>query len=284
MSTSEPNVGFFPWAIVQCTLPHSKLKLPEDATNPYPGGLDEYLGYQRVNGSLKLYLLGNPSVGLPYGKFPRVLLAWLVREYLRTGDRRVGLGRTMAEFMRELGLSRQGNNYTTVKNQTQRLFSSVVQSLPRDEEPASWDFETYSVSRKAKIWWDPALGVENLFESWVELSDSFVELCERAVPVDIDTCTQFRSPFQIDLYCWLTYRASTIQRPTRPIPWSALMEQFGHGYTRPRDFRQKFRKHLGKVLQRYPVRVEDSAAGVVIYPHAPHVPSRSRTRRPPSDT
>ena len=280
MSAPARNLGFFPWAIVQCTLPHSRLVLPEDATNPYPGALDEYLGYRRFNGARQLYLLGHPEVGLPYGKLPRVLLAWLVSKYLRTGERRICLGRTIAEFMRQLGMSRQGNNYVALQEQTKRLFSSVVQSLPRAEEPAHWDFETHSVSRRAELWWDPAVEVESLFESWVELSESFVELCTRAVPVDLDTCIALRSPFQIDLYCWLTYRASTLRRPSAPIPWPALQEQFGHSYTRPRDFRAKFRKHMGAVLQRYPMRVEASAAGVVLHPSAPHVPLRPR-RKPP---
>ena len=137
-----------------------------------------------------------------------------------------------------------------------------------------WDFESHSVSKKAELWWDPAVEVESLFESYVELSESFVALCKGAVPVNLDTCIAFRSPLQIDLYCWLTYRAFSLRRPSAPIPWPALQEQFGHNYRRVRDFKRAFRKHMGAVLQRYPMRVEDTPTGVVLHPHPPHVPRR----------
>ena len=85
---------------------------------------------------------------------------------------------------------------------------------------------------------------------------------------------QLRSPFAIDLYCWLSYRAGKLHENTAPpadISWGALMQQFGHGYKREVDFRKAFRKHLRTIIDVYPVRVESNIRGILVYPHPPHV-------------
>ena len=48
--------------LVQATLPHSRPKTHE---------------FERVNGRFTLYMNAPPSVGLPYGSYPRLALAWL---------------------------------------------------------------------------------------------------------------------------------------------------------------------------------------------------------------
>jgi hypothetical protein len=51
--------------LVQATLPHSRPKTHE---------------FERVNGRFTLYMNAPPSVGLPYGSYPRLALAWLSTE------------------------------------------------------------------------------------------------------------------------------------------------------------------------------------------------------------
>ena len=41
---------------------------------------------------------------LPYGNLPRLLLAWVSTEAVRTQSRELVLGRSLSEFMRALGL------------------------------------------------------------------------------------------------------------------------------------------------------------------------------------
>ena len=42
---------------------------------------------------------------LPYGTLPRLLLAWVCTEAVRTGRRELVLGRSLAEFMRQIGIT-----------------------------------------------------------------------------------------------------------------------------------------------------------------------------------
>ena len=56
----EPNVlGFMAKFLVMCTLPHRD---PKTAI------------YERTNGNLTLTILNKPSVGLPYGRYARLLI------------------------------------------------------------------------------------------------------------------------------------------------------------------------------------------------------------------
>jgi Plasmid encoded RepA protein len=41
---------------------------------------------------------------VPYGTYPRLLLAWVSREAAQTRERALIFGDSMSEFMRELGL------------------------------------------------------------------------------------------------------------------------------------------------------------------------------------
>ena len=69
---------------------------------------------------------------------------------------------------------------------------------------------------------------------------------------------------------------SYLKKPTL-VPWEGLQNQFGSGYSRPRDFRRKASTHLMKVLRVYPaVRVSQTDAGLGLYPSPPHVQARPR--------
>ena len=67
---------------------------------------------------------------LPYGILPRLLLAWVCSEAVRTQRRELVLGRSLYEFMRKLGMDdRSGSvlgDRTRLKNQMSRLFSTTV--------------------------------------------------------------------------------------------------------------------------------------------------------------
>ena len=55
---------------------------------------------------------------LPFGNFPRLILAWLCTEAVRTQSRELVLGRSLAKFMRELGIySSGGREQTKLRNQ-----------------------------------------------------------------------------------------------------------------------------------------------------------------------
>ncbi len=77
-----------------------------------------------------------------------------------------------------------------------------------------------------------------------------------------------RSPLALDIYCWLTYRASYLREPTE-IPWAALALQFGAAYADPCRLRDSFLRQVTRVLRLYPAaNVAEGRHGLVFSPVA----------------
>ena len=87
-----------------------------------------------------------------------------------------------------------------------------------------------------------------------------------------------RSPFEIDIYVWLTWRFFRLRKPVA-IPWASLALQFGSGYANPRHFKKRFLGYLKSVIDYYPeVRLESTAAGLLLRPSPTHVEPRMARR------
>jgi hypothetical protein len=87
-----------------------------------------------------------------------------------------------------------------------------------------------------------------------------------------------RSPFEIDIYVWLTWRFFRLRKPVT-IPWDSLQLQFVCGYANPRHFKKRFLNYLQSVIDYYPdVRLEGAATGLVLKPSPTHVASRAAAR------
>ena len=99
-----------------------------------PGNLKEYV---RRNGPYKLGMTAGVDNKLPFGNIPRLLLAWVCTEAVRTQRRELVLGSSLSKFMRKLGMeddsgSPRGNR-TRLRNQMDRLFTASVQLIYEDE-------------------------------------------------------------------------------------------------------------------------------------------------------
>ena len=254
------ELGFMARAMVQATLPHKKAAGNE---------------FSRKNGNYTLTLLAPSKIGLPYGTVPRLLLAWLTTEAVRTKSRELELGDSLSGFMRELGLVPTGGRWGSigrVKDQARRLFSCTV-SATYDDAAKHADMG-YRLTDKSLLWWDAKdPGQAGLWQSTVTLSEAFFnEVVSRPIPVDMRALKALkRSPLALDAYCWLTYRASYAKRPS-VIPWSALALQFGSDYAELRFFKRAFLAELRKVITVYGgVQVEATDEGLLVKPSAPHI-------------
>ena len=87
---ADPDLGFVARLMVLCSLPR---------TNP-----GNRLQYVRRNGPYHLYMIAGGGNKLPYGSLPRLLLAWVCTEAVRTQSRELVLGRSLSEFMRTLDI------------------------------------------------------------------------------------------------------------------------------------------------------------------------------------
>lgn len=253
-------LGFMARAMTLATLPHRKVEGNE---------------FERRNGNFTLSLIAPSKIGLPYGSVPRLLLAWMTTEAVKTQSRELVLGDSMSEFMRELGLIPSGGRWgsiTRLKSQTTRLFSSTISA--RWDGDAGTAIMNQSIAEKAMLWWHPQSHQQaGLWQSTVVLGEQFFrEAVEHPIPIDLRAIKALKqSPLSLDIYIWMTYRAAYLKRET-VIPWAALAAQFGSDYGRLVDFRVQFMKALQRVYVVYKdarFSVEDQ--GLLIKPTLTHV-------------
>jgi hypothetical protein len=254
-------LGFMARALVQTTLPHRKPATSE---------------FVRQNGPFTLTLTAPSKVGLPYGSLPRLLLAWLTTEAVRTKSRELVLGDSLSHFMRQLGLVPTGGAWgsiTRLRIQSRRLFASTVSCLYEEDARGSAE-AGFRIADKSILWWDPKRPEQTgLFGSAVTLSEPFFrEITTRPVPIDLRALRVLsQSPMQLDIYAWLTYRLSYLRSETT-IPWVALRYQFGADYHRVQDFKAAFLEHLKKVLTVYRyAKAEPAKVGLLLRPSPPHI-------------
>jgi hypothetical protein len=262
-------LGYMARALVQATLPHSR---PE--TNEF----------ERRNGAFTLVMIAPSKVGLPYGVIPRLMLAWITTEAVRTKSRELLLGDSMSDFMRRLDMVPTGGRWgsiTRLREQSRRLFTTSISC--QYEGPQAAGETGFRIADRHMLWWDPKQPEQrSLFNSVVTLSERFFEeIRARPVPIDLRAMKALKkSPLALDVYCWLTYRLSYL-RQARVIPWAALQLQFGAGYAADeqgaRDFKKAFVRELKKVLTLYPqAKAAVVDHGLELCPSLTHVkPSRS---------
>lgn len=257
-------LGFMARAMVQATLPHRKVAGNE---------------FERRNGAFTLSLMAPSKIGLPYGTVPRLLLAWLTTEAVKTQSRELELGESLSGFMRQLDMLPTGGRWgsiTRLKDQTARLFASTVSATYVDTGKRAE--MGYRLTDKSLLWWD-AKGPDQaaLWRSSVTLTEPFFrEIIEHPIPVDMRAIQALkRSPMSLDIYCWLTYRASYSKKPST-IPWAVLAMQFGSDYARVRDFKASFLVELRKVATVYAgAQFEAAEDGLIVKPSATHIGRRS---------
>ena len=196
-SEADPDLGFMARLMALCSLPR---------TNP-----GKRLQYVRRNGPYTLGMTAGVNNKLPFGNVPRLLLAWVSTEAVKTQSPVLVLGNSLAEFMRKLGISSDSGGSrgerTRLRNQMDRLFSATLQFIYEDRGPDDStqvkDTFTSPVARKTHLVWNPRRPNEPvLWESKVELGwDFFQEIIRCPVPLDMNILKALsRSSLGLDLY------------------------------------------------------------------------------------
>jgi hypothetical protein len=252
------SLAFMARALTQATLPHSET---------------DALSYTRQNGRLKLVISTTPEAGgLPYGVLPRLLLAWITTEAVKSKSREVYLGRNIAEFMEDkLGMQMTGGkngSLTRLRKQLDRLVNAQFKVVMQGEEHSGVS-KMWDPIEEAELWWTPRRPAQGtLWQSRLLLGAKFFdEITRNPVPIDWRVLKHVqKSPLKIDIAIWLPWRLYNLERD-QFIPWSALELQFGAGYKEPRDFRKAFKAALKDVLHAYrDARVVVSDEGLRLKP------------------
>ena len=271
-SESDADLGFMARLMTLCSLPRTN-----------PGNRKEYV---RHNGPYTLGISAGINNKLPFGNIPRLLLAWICTEAVRTQDRELVLGSSLSEFMRELGMQTSGGSArgdrVRLRNQMDRLFHAHISLIYEDER--SKESVNSLVADRIRLWWNPKRPDEPvLWESKIELGEKFFqEIIQHPVPLDMNILKAIkRSSLGLDLFLWLTYRTFSLKRPLR-LSWAHLYRQFGADTEKAkdkfvvRDFRKDCLRELQKIKAAWPGLNYATARGVMIL--SPSKPAIAPTR------
>ena len=258
------DLGFMARMMALCSLPRTN-----------PGNRHQY---KRQNGPYTLYMFAGRDK-LPYGNLPRLILAWLCTEAVRTQNRVLVLGKSLSDFMRELDIYAGGGNaHTKLRNQMKRLFGCTVSLIYEDKNGQAT--VNALIARRTEFWWNERKPDEPmLWESKIELSEDFFnEIINHPVPIDMNTLTALkRCSLGLDLYLWLTYRTFTLRAPLR-LSWRQLYHQFGPNpnsaatHNAVQNFRRRILRELIKVKLAWPKLNYSTAKGLLIlHPSTPAI-------------
>ena len=271
-SEADSEMGFMARVMALCSLPR---------TNP-----GNQLRYVRRNGPYTLVMSAGGLNKLPFGNLPRLLLAWVCTEAVRTQSRELVLGRSLSEFMRSLGVySSDGKAYTRLRNQMKRLFSCTVSLTYEDK--AGFKRVSSLVADKHEFWWDPKRPDDpTLWDSKIRLGEAFYqEIIRHPVPLDMNTLTALkRSTLGLDLYLWLVYRTFTLHN-SLCLPWLHLYRQFGADPSKANNkrtvdaFRTDCLRELKKIKTAWPGLKYTTGFGLlVLLPSKPVIPPTQQLR------
>ena len=257
-SEADPERGFMARMMALCSLPRTN-----------PGNRHQY---KRVNGPYKLIMIAGGDNKLPFGNFPRLILAWISTEAVRTQSRVIVLGPSLAKFMKTLGIysSGGGRDQIRLRNQMRRLFGCTVQLTYKDANVER--FVNSPIAESGEYWWNPQRPDQpSLWDSKIELSEKFFnEIIRNPVPLDMNILTSLkRCSLGLDLYLWLTYRTFTLRASLR-LSWPQLYRQFGSNpnnvatHDAVQNFRRRTLRELKKIKTAWPELNYTTAPGVLV--------------------
>jgi hypothetical protein len=257
---------------VATTLPHSRSEDNE---------------HTRSSGFYDLCLLTPRRVGLPFGRYPRLAFVWIITEAVRRQTPMLHLPRTFSQFANQLGITPSSGPKGTLvqlREQLHRLVNvtfSCLGAAPaepgRSLPPAFYEGGGIHPVKRYLLWWDePQPDAAN--PSFLLLNEDFYqEIVAHPIPVSLAVLRTFRSPLEMDVYMWLTWRSLRTLRLQRPelVSWPALKNQFGSSYAEERVFRFHFLRAVKQVLGLYPdIRLRSTRRGLILLPYPPHVAHR----------
>jgi hypothetical protein len=277
----ETSIGFTTRLLVATTLPHSR---PDDNE------------FTRSSGLYDLCVLTPRRIGLPYGRYPRLALVWIITEAVCRRTPLLYLPRSLSSFAQQLGITPSSGPKGTLvqlREQLHRLVNATFSCLGTGAAesgsgpgPAFYEGGGIHPIKRYLLWWDePSPSAES--PPFLLLNDDFFqELLAHPIPISLDALRSLRSPLEMDVYMWLTwrsFRSLRLQRP-EPISWRALQNQFGADYREEKAFRFNFLRALKRILKVYPaIRLKPTRRGLILHPYPPHVPRRPLPPTPPKE-
>ncbi|QQR75238.1 MAG: hypothetical protein IPJ17_06585 [Holophagales bacterium] len=261
-------ISLFSDLFLHATLPHSR---PPSAS------------YLRQAANLTLELTASATTGLPFGRYPRLLIAWLTTIAAQSSSRTVSFHGSFGSFLGMLGVAEGTRTREALRHQIQALFTTTYRVLLRStaatrRDGYDWTVgTTFTLADEHALWWHPG-NASGGFQAL--LSEPFHRhLLERRIPLDWNVLRRLQSPLAIDIYTALCNWSGPDRRSDLAIPWAGdpdgadLVTRFGADYASHDEFRRNFRLALRKVLTFYPTArvVANDPKVFIVRPYPPHV-------------
>lgn len=217
---------------------------------------------------------------IPYGANPRLVLAWLNTQAVKTRSPVIPVGDSAAEFLRLLGKKDasggKNGSLTSFKKQIQAL-AACHMTLGFNAAGRAYTYNGQPV-KQFEAWITPRDEHQRpLWPGVVTFSDDYYKsLIEHAVPQDVRAMYALKgSALAMDVYAMLAERLHRISGRPVVLHWKAIREQFGQEYTGAdpdKDFKRSFLLALKKVQTVYPkANVKQVHGGLMLMPSPPPI-------------
>ena len=251
---------------------------------PYRNPGEDVLRWERKQGRVHLLVNAgealNPEtdeyvqLGLPFGPKPRLILAHLNAQAIKTGSPVLDMDDSLTAFVKRVqGRDPTGPNIRAFKDHLGRLAASIIRmAVSKDGRAVQVDSKIVTAF---DLWFTKNEQQRVLWPSTIRLSEDYFNSLQRhAVPLDERALGALsHSAMALDIYAWLAQRLHRI--PTgRPqfITWAAIKDQFGQGYKRMNKFKEVFRVAMKQVLVQYQeANIQEDGRGLTLRNSAPPV-------------
>ncbi|MFS0391117.1 replication protein RepA, partial [Corynebacterium striatum] len=207
--------------------------------------------------------------GLPYGKYPRLIMAYVITRAVANAGKvkdgtltideacRIPLGHSMNHFLQAIGVPTRANggrrgNLTILREQLLRLAGSMI-TVKSDDGIHARGRNT-QLMEEWDLWFDSRDPNQGSFiESYLKLTPQFFKhIAESPIPIDLNVLRELNKPRAMDLYIWLTVKQYWLAKNNREVytfTWDMIAANFTTKALDSNDARQNFRKEIKKAIQ-----------------------------------
>ena len=267
-------------------------KLFVQALFPYRKTDEEKRVIETAQGRIVVYADG----GLPYGKYPRLIMAYIITRAVENAGKlkagkidleqavRIPLGHSMNHFLQAIGIHGRGTGgkkgtLSIVREQLLRLADARV-TVKEDDGVRARGKHT-QIMDEWDLWFDARDPNQGSFiESYIKLTPQFFQhIIESPIPIDLAVLRQLTKPRSMDIYIWLTVKQFWLSKNNRDsylFTWDMMAQSFA---TKPltssqnlADFRRELKAAIQDVILVWPdAGIEVSTGGVTVSKTAPSV-------------
>ena len=227
--------------------------------------------------------------GLPYGKYPRLIMAYIITRAVENAGRlkegkideqearRIPLGHSMNHFLKAIGVLGRGTggatgNLKNIREQILRIAGSTI-TVESDDGVHAQGSNT-QILDGWNLWFDPRDPNQGSFmESELVLTEKFFKhIAEAPIPIDLNVLRQLTKPRSMDIYIWLTlkqYWLAKNNRDSYTFTWEMMAANFATKTLTTsaqwRDFRTDVKKAIQDILTIWPnAGITADANGVTV--------------------